>query len=128
MRTLRIRLKDWGRRPKSRTGGAGHLYDTTSGKMCCMGFYCEKLGKTKDEMSNRSLPTNIGIHDLDDKGIELPHDISSQFISGLSLQSLLWKVNDRDVDWRRYRSASAAEQRSLIARLFKLVGYRVIFE
>jgi len=127
-KVLRIKMSEWGRtgqRSHKKGGKSGHLL--RNGLRCCMGFYCMDVGISDRKMLDWSLPTSVGVDDLNK--IIIPEKGRCQFGGcSLTLQDALACVNDRDNGWQRAAKAKPAEQRALITKLFQYAKRRVVFE
>lgn len=115
MKRFTIQRSKWGRAPKGGTE-CGMLYNPRTGKMCCLGFWCEQIaGLRREKISSASKPKEL-----------LEGDLSSdqnQILRSIRPDELI-RLNDRALGIH----SEPEEQERLIAEEFARQGYEVVFE
>lgn len=120
----------WMRR-SSEKDPSGLLLDPSSGKMCCLGFYCKSLGLKEEEISCIGMPADLDKVDLDkswliqkdfnDEYYDSDEDICDEFLYRDSLNAnLLAGINDNP-------NFSDEEKERKIKEIFRQNGVEVEF-
>lgn len=98
--------------------GGGSLLEPQSGKMCCLGFECLRLGFTENDISNKGYPSNI--LKVMDETIRLPEYLRGYLIEENCFCTQAAKVNDT-------KGLNEFEREVKIKELFAGVGIEVEF-
>jgi hypothetical protein len=126
MINLIIKRSEWARTSYSeRTVLGNGLYNSETGKRCCMGFDCHFVHGISDYILSRNwMPHQIPLRHLQVQWL------GRNRLNSWPLETILATVNDRnsyktELEW--VNDVSDEEQEKIIARLYTIVDYKVEF-